>query len=98
MKLTIEVSYRTPAAESVKDTITTTIATVAAWERKFKRRISDLQGGIGVDDLMFMVWHQLTVNKKESREYDAWLNTVESFDVQEVAQANPTEPAASADS
>jgi len=98
MKLTIEVSYRTPAAELVKDTITTTIATVAAWERKFKRRISDLQGGIGVDDLMFMVWHQLTVNKKESREYDAWLNTVESFDVQEVAQANPTEPAASADS
>lgn len=98
MKLTIQVSYRTPAAESVKDTITTTIATVAAWERKFKRRISDLQGGIGVDDLMFMVWHQLTVNKKESRDYDAWLNTVESFDVQEVAQANPTEPAASADS
>lgn len=98
MKLTIQVSYRTPAAELVKDTITTTIATVAAWERKFKRRISDLQGGIGVDDLMFMVWHQLTVNKKESRDYDAWLNTVESFDVQEVAQANPTEPAASADS
>jgi hypothetical protein len=98
VKLTIQVSYRTPAAESVTDTITTTIATVAAWERKFKRRISDLQGGIGVDDLMFMVWHQLTVTKKESREYDAWLNTVESFDVQEVAQANPTEPAASADS
>jgi hypothetical protein len=98
MKLTIEVSYKTPAAESVKDTITTTIATVAAWERKFKRRISDMQGGVGVDDLMFMTWHQLTVTKKESREYDAWLNSVDSFDVLEVAQANPTEPAASADS
>jgi hypothetical protein len=98
MKLTIEVSYKTPAAESVKDTITTTIATVAAWERKFKRRISDMQGGVGVDDLMFMTWHQLTVTKKESREYDAWLNSVDSFDVLEVAQANPTEPAAYADS
>jgi hypothetical protein len=98
MKLTLEVSYKTPAAESVTDTVTTTIATVAAWERKFKRRVSDLQAGIGVDDLMFMAWHQLTVTKKESRDYDAWLNTVESFDVQEVAQTNPTEPAASADS
>ena len=95
MRLTIEVSFKTPAAESVKETVTTTIATVAAWERKFKRRVSDLQGGIGVDDLMFMTWHQLTVTKRESREYDAWLNSVEDFNVVETAQANPTAAAAS---
>ena len=54
MKLTIKVSYATPAAELVTEQITTTIATVAAWERKFKGRVSDLQGGIGIDDLMFI--------------------------------------------
>ena len=95
MRLTIEVSFKTPAAETVTETITTTIATVAAWERKFKRRVSDLQAGIGVDDLMFMAWHQLTINKRESREYDAWLDSVDSFDVVEVAQPNPTEATAS---
>lgn len=95
MKLTIKVSYRTPAAEQVTDTVTTTIATVAAWERKFKRRVSDLQGGIGVDDLMFMAWHQLTVHKREGRDYDSWLNSVEEFDVLEVAQTNPTAATAS---
>jgi len=98
VKLTIKVSYSTPAAEVVTEQITTTIATVAAWERKFKRRISDLQGGIGIDDLMFMCWHQLTVGKRESRDYDTWLLAVDSFDVVESAQANPTEATASGDS
>ena len=98
MKLTIKVSYKTPAADTVTDEVTTTIATIAAWERKFKRRISDLQGGIGVDDLMFLAWHRLNTLKKEPREYDAWLESVESFDVLEVAQTNPTVEAASADS
>lgn len=98
MKLTIKVSYATPAAEMVTEQITTTIATVAAWERKFKRRVSDLQGGIGIDDLMFMCWHQLTANKRESRDYDTWLSVVDSFDVVESANANPTEATASGDS
>jgi hypothetical protein len=95
MKLTLEVSYKTPAAESVTDTVTTTIATVAAWERKFKRRVSDLQAGIGVDDLMFMAWHVLKQTKQESRDYDTWLEAVDQFDVLEAAQTNPTEAAAS---
>jgi hypothetical protein len=94
VKLTIEVSYRTPAAELVTETVETSIATVAAWERKFKRRISDLQAGIGVDDLMFMSWHRLTADKKESRDYDTWLNSVENFDVLETSAANPTEATA----
>ena len=98
MKLTIEVSFKTPAAELVKETVTTTIATIAAWERKFKRRVSDLQGGVGIDDLMFMTWHQLNVTKREARDYDEWLLSVDSFDVVESAPANPTEATASDDS
>ena len=94
MKLTIQVSYKTPAAESITDKVTTTIATVAAWERKYKRRISDLQAGIGVDDLMFMAWHVLNTQKREPRDYDTWLNSVDDFDVLEVAQTNPTAAAA----
>jgi hypothetical protein len=58
-------------------------------------RASDLQGGIGIDDLMFMAWHVLNVQKREGRDYDAWLQSVEDFSVVEVAGANPTDPAAS---
>ena len=98
MKLTIKVSYKTPAGQPINETVTTSIATAAAWERKFKRRASDLQGGIGIDDLMYMAWHALYSQKREGRDYDSWLESVEDFDVLEVAQANPTAPAASADS
>jgi hypothetical protein len=95
VKLTIKVSYKTPAAESVTEEVTTTIATIAAWERKFKRRISDLQAGIGIDDIMYMAWHQLTTNKRESRDYDTWLPSVEDFSVGDAVIANPTEATAS---
>jgi hypothetical protein len=95
MKLTIQVSFKTPAGQPVSETVTTTIATAAAWERKFKRRASDLQGGIGIDDLMFMAWHVLNAQKREGRDYDAWLQSVDDFDVVEVANANPTAAAAS---
>jgi len=98
MKLTIQVSFKTPAGQPVSETVTTTIATAAAWERKFKRRASDLQGGIGIDDLMFMAWHVLNAQKREGRDYDAWLQSVEDFSVVEVAQANPTAAAVSEDS
>jgi hypothetical protein len=80
----------------VTEQVTTTIATAAAWERKFKRRASDLQAGIGIDDIMFMAWHQLNVNKREGRDYDTWLVSVEDFEVVETAHANPTEATASA--
>jgi hypothetical protein len=95
MKLTIQVSFKTPAGQQVDETVTTTIATAAAWERKFKRRASDLQGGIGIDDLMYMAWHALNAQKREGRDYDTWLQSVEDFSVVEVAGANPTAPAAS---
>jgi hypothetical protein len=96
VKLTIKVSFKTPAAKLVTEQVTTTIATAAAWERKFKRRASDLQAGIGIDDIMFMAWHQLNVNKREGRDYDTWLVSVEDFEVVETAHANPTEATASA--
>jgi hypothetical protein len=55
-----------------------------------------LQAGIGIDDIMFMAWHQLNVNKREGRDYDTWLVSVEDFEVVETAHANPTEATASA--
>ena len=95
MKITIQVSFRTPAAELVTEQVTTTIATAAAWERKFKRRASDLQAGVGIDDLMYMAWHRLNALKRDPRDYDVWLQSVEDFSVVETENANPTDPTAS---
>jgi hypothetical protein len=38
-------------------TITTTLATLVAWERKFKMKTSDLADNFGMEDMAFMAWH-----------------------------------------
>jgi len=95
MKLKLQVAYLQPDGKQVEETIETTIATVAAWERKFRKKITDIQGGIGIDDLMFMAWHRLTATKKENRDYDTWLESVQNYQVPDVEASNPTEAAAS---
>jgi hypothetical protein len=37
-------------------TVTTNLFVVVAWERKYKRKASELAGGIGVEDLAFMAF------------------------------------------
>ena len=37
-------------------TATTNLFVVVAWERKYKRKASDLASGIGVEDLAFMAF------------------------------------------
>jgi hypothetical protein len=37
-------------------TVTTNLYVVVAWERKYKRKASELAAGIGVEDLAFMAY------------------------------------------
>ena len=37
-------------------TVTTNLFVVVAWERKYKRKASELASGIGVEDLAFMAY------------------------------------------
>lgn len=37
-------------------TVTTNLYVVVAWERKYKRKASELAAGIGVEDLAFMAF------------------------------------------
>lgn len=36
--------------------VTTTLATIVEWERRFKRKASDLANGIGMEDLAFLAY------------------------------------------
>jgi len=37
-------------------TVTTNLQTIVAWERRYKRKASDMAAGIGIEDLAFMAW------------------------------------------
>ena len=37
-------------------TVTTNLYVVVAWERKFKRKASDMANGIGIEDLAYLAF------------------------------------------
>lgn len=56
MKLTLKVEEK----ESTY-TVETNLFVIIAWERKFKRKISELSTGIGMEDLAFMAFESCKI-------------------------------------
>ena len=44
-------------------TVTTNLYVVVAWERKFKRKASDMANGIGIEDLAYLAFEASKLNK-----------------------------------
>jgi hypothetical protein len=89
MKLTIrfDIGYG-PA------TITTTLATLVAWERKFKMKTSDLADNFGMEDMAFMAWHSAKVQTDHGQsipvEFDSFVNKLVEIEIVSTASTNPT--------
>ena len=52
MQLTLKAVF----TDGNTETIETNLATVVAWERKYKRKASEMSQGIGVEDLAFLCY------------------------------------------
>jgi len=80
MKLTIrfDIGYG-PA------TITTTLATLVAWERRFKMKTSDLADNFGMEDMAFMAWHSAKVQTEHGQaipvEFDSFVNKLVNIEI-----------------
>ena len=89
MKLTLEVTER----ESVY-TVTTNLGVIVAWERKFKRKASQLGDGIGVEDLAFMAWECCKQNNiAVPLVFDDYVKRLENIEVVDNDPVNPTNEA-----
>jgi hypothetical protein len=89
MKLTLQVTER----ESVY-TVTTNLGVIVAWERRFKRKASQLGDGIGVEDLAFMAWecckqHNIPVPVV----FDDYVKRLDNIEVVDTDPVNPTNEA-----
>jgi hypothetical protein len=89
MKLTLQVTER----ESVY-TVTTNLGVIVAWERRFKRKASQLGDGIGVEDLAFMAWecckqHNIPVPAV----FDDYVKRLDNIEVMDNDPVNPTNEA-----
>ncbi len=79
--------------------VTTNLAVIVAWERRFKRRASDLGSGVGMEDLAFMAYE---ASQRSGvivpATLDAFINTIENLEVVDSEPATFTVPELSGDS
>jgi hypothetical protein len=75
-------------------TITTTLATLVAWERKFKMKTSDLADNFGMEDMAFMAWHSAKIQTEHGQsipvEFDSFVNKLVEIEIVSTASSNPT--------
>ena len=90
MKLTL--SVRLTDGETYR--VITNLFVIISWERKFKRRASDLSNGIGMEDLAFMAYE---ASKQQghpvSVSFDEFVKKLEDLEVVETETAVPTQEA-----
>jgi hypothetical protein len=90
MKLTLSVKL----TDGETYQVITNLFVIISWERKFKRRASDLGTGIGMEDLAFMAYE---ASKQQGHpvpiSFDAFIAKLEDLEVVETANAVPTQEA-----
>ena len=85
MKLTLKVETPDTAYEVV-----TNLYVIILWERKFKRKASDMASGIGVEDLAFMAYEASKLNKiVVPSEFDTFVKNLTNIEVVDTETVNP---------
>jgi len=76
MKITLEVK----TTDGEETTLTALVPDFIIWERHSKRKISDLAGGIGMEDLAFLAYSVLKRTGSNLKPFDSWINSVENIE------------------
>ena len=72
-------------------TVDTNLFVIVAWERKFKRKASDMANGVGVEDLAFMAYEACKqVNIPVSPSFDEYIKKLTNIEVLEEETVTPT--------
>jgi hypothetical protein len=89
MKLTIRIDIGAGPID-----VETNLYITVLWERKYKRKASDLAQGVGAEDLAFMAYEALKVAKVTvPATLDDFLKKIVTLEVVEASGANPTQEA-----
>jgi len=87
MNLNIQVERNGETAQ-----VTTNLYIMVMWERKYKRRASDLANGIGYEDLAFFAYEASKIaNIVVPVSFDDYLKSVTNLEVVDNEPANPTQ-------
>ena len=94
MKITIALDM----GEHGQHQVSTNLWVVTQWERKFRRKASDLAQGIGVEDLLYLGFEACKAhNIVVPAAFDDFIKRVKTVDVVLSEAENPTEAAPTGD-
>ena len=91
----MQLSLRVHAPDGAYD-VTTNLYTVVLWERKFKRKASDMATSMGVEDLAYLAYEaSKQTGKTVPAVFDDFIKKLSAPYVEVVEQenTNPTQPA-----
>ena len=75
-------------------TVETNLFVIIAWERKFKRKISELSTGIGMEDLAFMAYESCKqINHPVPAIFDDYIRRLVNIEVLDDDPVNPSQEA-----
>lgn len=66
-----------------------------AWERKTKRKTSDLAANIGLEDLAYLAWASIRRGGEAAPDFDVWLEDLDSIELGDVPDPKATRKGAS---
>jgi hypothetical protein len=79
MKINLRVTYSGATPKEV----TCSAKDLVAFEEKFNRSVAKLETEFRLTDLLFLAWHSEKRNNATKKEFDSWLDEVDSVDASE---------------
>ena len=82
MQLTLKATFN----DGNTNTVTTNLSTVVAWERKYRRKASEMAQGVGVEDLAFLCYEATrAAGNTVPGTLDLFISSLASIEVVEAA-------------
>jgi hypothetical protein len=75
----MRITLRTEFIDGTVEDVICSAADLVAFEEKYQRSVVRLEQEMRLTDLLFIAWHSLNRQKKTIKDFDNWLNDVESI-------------------
>jgi hypothetical protein len=77
MRINLRIDYTNGESKD----ITCSARDLVAFEEKFSRSVAKLESEFRLTDLLFLAWHSEQRRKETKKDFDGWLEDVESIGV-----------------
>jgi hypothetical protein len=75
----MRITLRTEFVDGTAEDVICSAADLVAFEEKYQRSVVRLEQEMRLTDLLFISWHSLNRQKKTTKDFENWLNDVESI-------------------